>query len=220
MSDDQQIRDDVVKAMTQMRKFLRTDAEIEARLREQQAERRLKTNRALMAAGFPKRCVEVRGFEGERWNAAFDRVRASLGKGSVWVLAGIRGSGKTTLGAALARAVLEEAKTARFVELPELIDRMRVSATETLALFGRTDFLLIDEVWSSAKPTAFQSDSLAAIVRRRFDNERDTVMTSNGQVKATLARLGPTVTSRMAIGGVIACNWPSFRAGLEGVPND
>lgn len=218
MNDDFPMHEQTDELLVKLRRMVRTDAEVEAYLRAKQAERRVQIDKVLLACGFPKRSVRQAGFEGERWIANFDRIRLTLMQdGVVWVIVGTRGAGKTTLCTALARDVIEHGKSARFVDLDTVLSAMRTCAEEALKRFDRPQFLVIDEVFKAAGSTDYKADLLASVLRRRFDNGLDTAMTSNGTLKATARRLGATVTDRMATGGFVEANWPSFRAKLGGL---
>lgn len=217
-NDTEDQEEGIRAAMTKIRRMVKTDAEIEAYLRDQRRKRRAEFDRYLATVGFPLKCIKTADFIGDGWIGAFERVRVSvMAGGSVWAICGQRGGGKTTLATALARDVAERGGRARFVYACDLFDAMRQSSVEALRKLGTPELLVVDEVFGTARPTEFQVDALAAVVRRRFDNELDTVMTSNGTPKATLQRLGATITSRMVTGGVITADWPSFRAQQRGI---
>jgi len=55
---------------------------------------------------------------------------------------------------------------------------------------------------------------LTALIDYRYSQMRDTVIISNLKREAFTASMGASVVSRMIeAGGIIECNWPSFRKG-------
>ena len=196
-----------------IRRTVRTAAELESRHRAEQIELRRKVDECLLASRFPRRCVATAEFSGDRWLSAERLLTASVtcGGASTWLLIGTRGGGKSTMATCAARAVVKAGGRVRFCYLPEILDGMRESATATLKRLGSVKLLVIDDVTGDSKPTAWQRDALTTLVRLRHDNELATVLTANGTKAATVERLGATIASRLAQGGIIPADWPSFR---------
>lgn len=206
--------DDVIdQAFSRMR--IRSVAEMEARHRAEMAEHRRKVDTYLIAKRFPARCVMTKEFRDERWIRSESRLAESvMSQGpSTWLLIGTRGGGKSTMATCCAREVVMAGGRVRFSYLPELLDMFRESATTALKQMGSVTLLVIDDIVGDAMPTAWQRDALTSIIRRRHDNDLATVMTGNATKSAAVARLGPTIASRLSQGGIIVCDWPSFRHG-------
>lgn len=210
--EESNTQDAIESIMNRLRSSVRSDAEIEARRNWEQEERRKLIDTCLLAAGFPKRAVAIRKFKDERWLQAEELLTKSvIDGGGTWLLVGGRGNGKSTMAACAARAVIAKGGRVRFAYLPETLDMMRADATAGLRRVGALDLLVIDEVTGEAKLTGWQRDALTSVVRKRHDNEQPTIMTSNATKSAALQRLGATIASRLAQGGVIVADWPSFR---------
>ena len=207
------IEDEIAGVFGRMRRTAMTKAEIDARLRADSLELRQKLDASLRASGFPSRCVATVEFREERWLRAAQLLTDAVMKpgASTWLLIGTRGGGKTTMATCAARTVVTSGGRARFAYLPEVLDAMRESATATIKRLGIVRLLVIDDVATECKLTTWQRDALTTLIRRRHDNELPTVMTANSTKAATVQRLGATIASRLAQGGIISADWPSFR---------
>ena len=208
--------EDAIESMFQrIQRTALTEAQLEARREAERVEFRRRVDECLLAARFPSRCVATNEITGEGWKRAERLLTQAVSQrvASTWLVIGTRGGGKTTMATSAARAVVIAGGRARFTYLPEVLDGMREAATTTLKRLGNVGLLVIDDVATEAKMTPWQRDALTALIRRRHDNELPTVLTANGTKSAVVMRLGPTIASRLAQGGIISADWPSFRHG-------
>ncbi len=204
---------EIAEVFGRMSRTARTKAEIDARFQAESRALGQKVDTSLLTSGFPSRCVATVDFREDRWLRALRFLTDEVMKpgASTWLLIGTRGGGKTTMATCAARAVVTAGGRARFAYLPEVLDAMRESATATIKRLGIVRLLVIDDVATECKLTTWQRDALTTLIRRRHDNELPTVMTANGTKAATVQRQGATIASRLAQGGIISADWPSFR---------
>ena len=138
--------------------------------------------------------------------------------GGMLALVGSRGVGKTQLLAGATLAMIERDRSARMIDLQALLadERARMagardSESDWLDDFGGVDLLCIDEI-GRVKLTERAGELLAQLLDVRYREYRHTLLAGNTDKSGLTAVLGDSPTSRMfETGGVIACEWPSFR---------
>lgn len=134
-------------------------------------------------------------------------------------LIGERGPGKTQMGVALIRDNSERGKVSHYTTAMEIFLALKASyrsgATESeaeiLKRFTNPTLLVIDEMQERGE-TAWEDRLLTHLIDKRYGSERDTLLISNLKQEDFMAALGPSIVSRLIeTGGVVNCNWPSFR---------
>lgn len=85
---------------------------------------------------------------------------------------------------------------------------------DVLSAFVAIRLLVIDEVGvRGEKP--FEDRMLTTLIDERYDRKRDTVLISNQTAADFRAVLGESIVDRLReTGGIIECNWRSFRGRL------
>lgn len=158
------------------------------------------------------------------WVKVYKRARDLVGRaGSLVVLTGDRGTGKTHLACELIRAACWNGQTARYETWADICRRWRESLVgddeserRVVNELSRYGLLVIDEI-DVAKDGDFGDRSMRELIDRRYRNLRSTVMLSNLSVEALAKKLDPSILSRMQeCGEIIPCAWPSFRAKANG----
>jgi DNA replication protein DnaC len=139
--------------------------------------------------------------------------------GGLWLI-GPPGSGKTHLGAAIARAVIEQhARGAKIASAREILRRLRDTwhrgADETEAAvideLGEVSLLILDEVGAGFGTEAEQVQ-LFDVIDRRYTLKRPTVLLSNLNQPRLRTALGDRAYDRLREGAtVLVCDWPSHR---------
>lgn len=113
------------------------------------------------------------------------------------------GCGKTWAAAAAAKEwlVLHEGRgSVRWVESPTLIREMRdfETAGDTFERYGRAGLLVLDDL-GAERDTEYASEQVLALISRRYDWERPTVVTTNVPAEE-LMKYHPRLASRILSG--------------------
>lgn len=134
-------------------------------------------------------------------------------------LVGGRGSGKTQMAVMLMRERTRNLKSARFTTATEFFIKVKASydkeseTTEEAVLrkFAGYSLLVVDEVGKRGG-SEWENNLLFEMLNRRYNACRDTILIDNRTKAEFIATIGPSLASRMTEGGgIIECNWPSFR---------
>lgn len=206
-----------------LRPLMRSDAEVEAWNFENEVIPRLKES------GFEARYHS----RVENWNpdqrSVFDIcVSECRGAGATIVLAGLRGTGKTTICAQLAILRAENSDLAPshrspwYRKLADIVARYKpiysdFGSTQTDSLMSSRDTLcrqplvFIDEI-NECEDLKLKSRMLTDIIDRRYSAKKDTILISNQTPEDFRASTSGSILSRMIEHGrIIPCNWQSFR---------
>ena len=180
--------------------------------------------RAWDAAGVPTRHKAAihTVTPGGAWAEKLAALAGRLGDGFLAALLGGRGGGKTQMAANLIHAHITAAErpSARYVRATEILmalkETYRRDATETeagvIARFARPRLLVIDEAHERGE-SEWEGRILTHLIDLRYAEARDTLLISNHEPKRFRESVGESIYSRLAeTGGVIVCDWPSFRA--------
>lgn len=178
----------------------------------------------LRESGIPSRHLTLARFPDMQGPPEFERVRDCVRRfieapdGGMLALVGRRGVGKTQLLAAATLAMIERDRAARMIDLQALLsdERARIggtrdSETDWVSDYGGLDLLCIDEI-GQGKITERGHELLTELLDVRYREFRHTLLSGNLDKSGLIAVLGDSPSSRMfETGGVIACDWPSFR---------
>lgn len=154
------------------------------------------------------------------WYVARMRVFDLIGKGVTVCLSGIRGNGKTQIGVDAIRCVTRGLKPARFITAQRLFIEIRrafrsdSTRTEAQVIdsFRKPALLVIDEIGQRGE-SDWENRMFFEVLNARYNDLTDTILTANLSPEAVAECLGPSILSRMQEGGgLIDCQWPSFRA--------
>ena len=198
----------------------------------------------LQAMGFEERYRVDGLIDGPDPRAAEQRsnlakvVKRFAGVGAIVALVGPRGTGKTSIAAALAQARLWEdwAAVSAYPRQPgafwrltgyykctDLVARFKArygdwGTTKTDELeagrkfFIREDCVVIDEWHEAAEDSRHKDRILTDLLDARYSARRDTLIISNQTREAFQASLNDSLQSRLREhGSVIACEWEDFR---------
>lgn len=154
------------------------------------------------------------------WSKAMEALRAGLGNGLTSALVGINGPGKTQIGVELMKTVTENERPALyttamrfFTGLKETYgDGSKLNESAVIKRFCKPSLLVIDEVQERGQ-SGWEDRMLAHLVNERYNALSDTLLISNLKRSEFDASLGRSIVDRLnETGGVIECNWGSFRA--------
>jgi DNA replication protein DnaC len=134
-------------------------------------------------------------------------------------MAGPPGTGKTHLGVAITRALVEQARPAVILNVPRLLLTFRAhlhgevpqAFDELLDLLCRCDHLVLDDL-GREKPTEWVQETLYLVVNARYEACLATTVTTNLEPDALRRRIGESVVDRLAeTNTAYSCQWPSYR---------
>lgn len=188
-----------------------------ASLAELEAAQR-KVDRLIVQAGVPTRHLE-RDLDANPcagWESAQRRLFDLAGRGSLVVIHGPRGCGKTQLAVSAIVVQAQAGRASKYIRAMDLFRTLRDSlgGREEVATFARfvaPPLLVIDEIQDRAD-TQFEDATLANLIDHRYAERRDTVLISTATPDDLSNSLPTSIISRVhETGGTIACNWPSFR---------
>jgi len=154
------------------------------------------------------------------WGEKFATVRGLLGKeGVIIALIGGRGSGKTQMAVECIRALARDGKVSNFCTAMSFFMRIkstyRKDATETesdvIRELSNPSLLVIDEI-ARRSESEWENNLLFELLNRRYNDMLDTIVICNLPKDEFEASMGSSLVSRMTEnGGIVDCNWGSFR---------
>jgi len=217
--------DIIEQALTKLTKTIETITPEERERRRQRDEmladqqHEYKVKDLIAKSRAPRRQLEAIAIDrsGE-WGKTERALLAQIGSGFTIALVGVRGSGKTQLGVELIRHRSSEYGTSRYCTAMEFFIDVKAGYKEDgeaekviLAEFGRPSLLVMDELGRRSE-NDWENRLLYELLNRRYNEMRDTLLISNQDVSQLEGALGPSLVSRMReTGGVIECNWESYR---------
>lgn len=182
----------------------------------------------LKASGRPRRHVQAALDECgdpvryERWQGHYRRLWEALGDGFLFALVGNRGSGKTQMGVQLISAAINHrGLCGHYTTALDVFLALRSGygrndgPTEfnTVERYAAHALLVIDEV-AVRGHSEWEDRVLTALIDRRYRDKVDTLLISNETPSEFVRNIGPSVKDRLyEAGGVLECNWESFRRG-------
>lgn len=179
----------------------------------------LKIREIFQRANVPDRHAKLENPEGGAWLARFHTLRTVLGTGFIAALIGTRGTGKTQMASELIRANSHGLKSSRFVLAMDIFLAIRASYRKDSATdesrvveeFCKPRLLVIDEIQERAE-TPFEDRILTHLINRRYNDEKDTLLIGNITEAQFKEAMGSSIVTRLnETGGMIVCNWASFR---------
>jgi hypothetical protein len=152
------------------------------------------------------------------WGEAWQTVQPKVGVGSLLVLVGLRGRGKTQLAAMAVAASCAMGRSALYTEAAVLFMEIRDSYRDggsELAVFKKFSapkLLVIDQM-EERKHSEAEDRALFTIINRRYNDCYDTILVSNETPEHFAVSIGPSISDRIAqTGEYIVCDWGSFRS--------
>ncbi len=214
-----------LQIVERLRKLVVPDAE--AQQRRDRAERGERSRlfvemwtRANVPRRHEDRAIHPPPFDPESpWSKARQAVLSLLGRGVIVCLTGTRGSGKTQIAVDAMCRVAGDGRPALFRTAREMFIAIRSayrsdstrSETQIIAEHRRPALLVVDEIGRRGE-TDWENNVLFELLNQRYNDMSDTILTCNLGAEELAASLGPSIVSRMEEGGgIIECNWPSFR---------
>ena len=167
-----------------------------------------------------------------RWATTLEQVRKKMGTGCLLALIGNRGSGKTQMAAHLIRDRVDSMPPPkeRVAGPPRMVRAMeffldlracyRTAATQSerdaLKTYASPSLLVIDEAHERGE-SDWENRMLTHLIDRRYSEMLDTILIANLTEEPFKKSMGPSIISRLQeTGGIVVCNWPSFRTAAKG----
>lgn len=198
-----------------------SDAEAES-LRRKQPEHNALRIQLLAEATLPK-LHEANAQEttdkAHPWSKCYSLVQSRIGTGFVIALLGTRGAGKTQLATSILLDGINRGMRSRFVTVTRLLMEIKASYAkdpkeselQVIDRFTRYKLLVIDEV-SRRSEKDWNDLLLFELLNARYNSQHGTILISNETREAFGQAIGASMLDRMKeTGGIIECNWPSFR---------
>lgn len=175
-------------------------------------------NAILDAANIPRRQRGTQARQAKGWSDALEKLVQCSTTGFLMALTGIRGNGKTQLAVELIRHNAGQGRRARFCSAMEFFMEIKAgyrneskAEKDIIGDFCRPSLLVVDEI-GQRSDSEWENRLLYEMVNRRYNDMKDTLLISNQEEAQLKAALGPSIVSRMnETGGLMPCDWPSFR---------
>lgn len=159
------------------------------------------------------------------WLETFRRLDGLVGSGVLFVVMGVRGTGKTQIGTSLVKEACQRCRSARYVKALDIFIALRGSfrregLTEDAVIesYLQPRLLVIDALEERGE-TAFEDRLLNHIIDKRYDSLDDTILITNQTAEKFAESVGPSIVSRIhETGDKIVCDWASFRTKPAGRP--
>jgi DNA replication protein DnaC len=189
----------------------------------QEAEQRRQQERLFRASACPIRHVvnldHIDAEKCSKWAAIRNKLSPVMDRGHLFVLLGIRGTGKTQLAVSLIHQATRGLMSARYITALDLLREIRASFNGSseeseAAIISRLTtckVLVIDEMHQRSG-SAFEENTLVSIIDTRYRQCLFTVLISNQSLAEFSASVGDSIVSRLHESGeAIICDWPTFR---------
>lgn len=182
-----------------------------------------RTENLVRYARVPKRHWETKFIpEGrfKEWSDKLEFLKTKLGSGVIFALIGTRGSGKTQIGVELIRWAISQGSYARFTtaedffqDIKESYDNSKTSEKTVTQRYVRPKLLVIDEL-DATSGREWEARPMFNLMNGRYNEKVDTILIANYESKQFQLAVGPKICDRICEGGgIVNCNWPSFRRG-------
>jgi DNA replication protein DnaC len=152
------------------------------------------------------------------WARTYSRLREKLEDGSIIVLLGNRGTGKTQMAVDLLSDICDQLHSVRYLKMMDLFREIRCcyrkdgpNEVSVVDAFCKVWGLVLDEAHERSD-SEWENRTLTNIIDRRYDNNKTTILVSNMAAEPFAKAIGDSAISRIReCGEVVICNWPSFR---------
>lgn len=157
--------------------------------------------------------------ESAEWNAKWCELAGALGKGTLAVIIGTRGGGKTQMGVCAIRQACKELRPALYAKALDFFLEVRGTyrkdsqkiEQDIIERYCDPELLVIDAI-ENRSDSPFENLLLNHLVDKRYDKNRDTILIGNYNEQEFAASMGPSIVDRIHECGIkILCNWKSFR---------
>lgn len=155
----------------------------------------------------------------KEWTDQWLKLKSALGIGSIFVILGNRGSGKSQMSVCAIRESCKSLRSSRYEKALNFFLDVRKTykkdsqATENDILKEYCEpFLLVIDAVENRSESPFENMLLNHLIDIRYDQMKDTILIGNQNENEFAASMGPSIVDRIHECGVkIICNWTSFR---------
>lgn len=175
-------------------------------------------------ARVPERHSERKAYDqasvvGRKWAEALSKTRNAIQKNGQVALIGGFGSGKTQIAVEMIREVTSGGKSALFTTSTQFLrdikacyrDETKTTETEIISRHIKPFLVVIDE-FHRRKGSDWENEQLFDLTNQRYNALKPLILICNQSRAEFEAAMDGAILDRMnETGGVIECNWPSFR---------
>lgn len=161
---------------------------------------------------------QERAMKRSQWYVDTWYERKDLGTGIIF--AGLPGTGKTHLAAAIAQAVISLGASVTYVTVSDLTRAIRrtysegasMSETDMIKSYVSPQLLVLDEVGATSG-SDHEKQMLFEVINKRYEQVKPTILVSNLSGDELKQFLGDRIMDRMRQGGgkLIVFDWESYR---------
>jgi DNA replication protein DnaC len=153
------------------------------------------------------------------WSDQWCKLSQALGQGTIAVIIGNRGAGKTQMAVCAIRHCCKKEKSALYTKALDFFLDVRgtykkdntISEREIIERYCEPNLLVIDAI-ENRSDSEFENLLLNYLIDIRYDRMLDTVLIGNYTAEEFAASMGPSIVDRIHECGIkIVCNWRSFR---------
>jgi len=152
------------------------------------------------SVNIPKRFRDV-SFENfivsEKNQKAFEKIQKNIDKSLL--ISGTVGTGKTHLAISVLRELVKQ-KDVRFISVPRLLYEIRKgfesNGSNLFDEIVNTEVLVLDDL-GAEKPSQWVEEQLFILINTRYENELQTIITTNCTLEQLTERLGERIVSRL-----------------------
>lgn len=169
-------------------------------------------------AGLPRRHRQTRSETGGLWGDALEKCKAKLMTGTLIIICGSRGRGKTQLAASLVKTLAQDGRSSRYLTLHDLSLRLKATfdsryenERDVIEELRKPRLLIVDEV-GKVPASDWLHGAFFNLIDKRYGDMRDTLLISNHDKRAVGDAIGDSIVRRAnGTGGVLdASGWEAW----------
>jgi DNA replication protein DnaC len=157
--------------------------------------------------------------DSSEWSAQWCKISQALGKGTLAVIIGNRGAGKSQMAVCAIRQACKDGRPSLYTKALNFFLDVRMSyrkdakysEKEVIDKYCEPYLLVVDAI-ENRSDSPFENLLLTHLIDIRYDQCKDTVLIGNYNEQEFAASMGPSIVDRIHECGIkIVCNWKSFR---------
>ena len=169
-------------------------------------------------AGLPRRHRETKSETGGLWGDALAKCKEKLMTGTLIIICGSRGRGKTQLAAALIKTLAHDGRSSRYITLHDLSLRLKATfdnryenERDVIDDLRKPRLLVVDEV-GKVPASDWLHGAFFNLIDKRYGDMRDTLLISNHDKRSVGDAIGDSIVRRAnGTGGVLdASGWEAW----------
>ena len=174
-----------------------------------------------MASQVPERHLEFKPEDSlsEEWNNKWCELSQAIGFGTLGVIIGTRGAGKTQMSICAIRQTCKALNQALYSKVIDFFLEVRSTYRPESKIIEKDvidkyckPFLLVIDAVENRSDSPFENMLLNYLIDKRYDQCKDTILIGNFTEAEFAASMGPSIVDRIHECGIkIMCTWNSFR---------